>query len=247
MSAIAAPLKGVRAVILDADGVITDSARLHAAAWKSVFDAFLLRHPPHDPAQQRPFDTAIDYPQFVDGRSRPDAAACFLASRGLRPDPEQVHAVATAKDSLYAERLRCGGVSACPGSVALLRTLLCSGVLLAAVSASRYARDLLVRSGVLSLFDAVVDGPEAARLGLPGKPAPDLFLEAARRLRHDPRHTAVIDDALAGVEAAGRGGFAPVIGVDRTENGRHAPDLLRHGADLVVHDLGELVVEGPTA
>lgn len=236
-------LRDIKAVVFDTDGVITDSARVHAAAWKSAFDAFLAEHPPEDPAQRRPFDTGDDYLRYVDGKSRPDGAAAFLTSRGLDPTAETVRAVAAHKESLFTERLRKHGVDAYPGTVRLVRALRTAGVPVAAASASRHARELLTRAGVLDLFDALVDGGEATRLGLAGKPRPDLFLEAARRLGVPPDRAAVVEDALAGVEAGRRGGFALVVGVDRAAGPDTGRRLLRHGADIVVADLGELLEE----
>ncbi len=246
--------RGVRAVVLDTDGVITDSARLHAAAWKTAFDDWLAGHPPQDPAARRPFDADADYRAHVDGRSRLDGAAAFLASRGIRPalgapddppDADTVWAVAARKDRLFTARLRSGRVDAWPGTVRLLRALESAGVPRAAVSASRHARELLAGAGVLGLLPVVVDGGEAARLGLPGKPDPALFTEAARRLAVPVADTAVVEDALAGVAAGRRGGFGLVVGVDRTAGAAGSAALRAHGADLVVTDLGELL--GPDA
>ncbi|KAF4407191.1 MULTISPECIES: HAD family phosphatase [Streptomyces] len=252
-------LGGVRALVLDTDGVITDSARVHAAAWKEAFDAALRDHPPADPAQRRPFDAAEDYRRHVDGKSRLDGAAAFLASRAVglpEGDPEDppgtdtVRAVAALKDRLFTERLRAGGIEAYPGTVRLLRAMNLSGTPCAAASASRHAPELLESAGVREMVDAVVDGAESARLGLPGKPDPALFLEAARRLDADPGEAAVVEDALAGVEAGRRGGFGLVIGVDRAADAPGADpaaeataarDLHLHGADVVVRDLAELL------
>ncbi|MDK1472233.1 HAD-IA family hydrolase [Streptomyces sp. 549] len=284
-------MRTVRAVVFDTDGVITDSARLHAAAWKQAFDHFLREqadradhpaahpgrggadHPARrEPAQDgrdafRPFDVRADYLRYVDGKSRLDGAADFLASRGLHLPPETVAAVAGAKDRLFTAALAEGGsraVPAYPGTVRLLRALHRAGVPCAAVSASRHARDLLCRADVLDLLVTVVDGNEAARLGLPGKPDPALFEEAARRLGSPARETAVVEDALAGVEAGRRGGFGLVVGVYRADRdpahpadpadppagpagdpdtGGGAAALHEHGADLVVTDLAELLDE----
>ncbi|MEU6394714.1 HAD-IA family hydrolase [Streptomyces sp. NPDC046939] len=245
MRETASPLRTVDAVVLDTDGVITDSARLHAQAWKAVFDAFLREQPPDSAADLRPFAIDVDYPLYVDGKSRRDGAAAFLAARGMRAAPETVEAVARDKDRHFTERLRQGApVPAYPGTVDLLRALRAAGRPAAAVSASLHARELLTRARVIGFFDAVVDGKEAADLGLRGKPAPDLFLEAARRLGVAPARAAVVEDALAGVEAGHNGRFGLVIGVDRTAGRERAGDLLRHGADLVVPDLSELLVKG---
>ncbi|MFI6409565.1 HAD family hydrolase [Streptomyces sp. NPDC050548] len=236
-------LRDVRAVVFDTDGVITDSARVHAAAWKTALDAFLREHPPEDPALRGPFDVRDDYLRHVDGKSRSDGAAAFLASRGIEPSPQTVREVADDKERLFTEQLSRHGVDAYPGTVRLVRALRRAGVPRAAASASRHARELLTRAGVLDLFDVLVDGGEAARLGLPGKPRPDLFLEAVRRLGVPASRAAVVEDAVAGVEAARLGGFALVVGVDRAADRATGERLLRHGADIVVRDLGELCTE----
>ncbi|MFI9749731.1 HAD family hydrolase [Streptomyces collinus] len=241
---VAPVLRDVGAVVFDTDGVITDSARVHAAAWKSAFDAYLAEHAPEEPGQRRPFDPRDDYLRYVDGRSRLDGAASFLMSRGLDPAAATVRAVAEHKERLFTERMREHGVDAYPGTVRLVRALRRAGVPLAAASASRHARELLTRAGVLDFFDVLVDGGEAARLGLAGKPAPDLFLEAVRRLGVPADRAAVVEDALAGVEAGRRGGFTLVVGVDRAAGADTGARLRRHGADIVVRDLAELLEEG---
>jgi len=248
--------RGVDAVVLDTDGVITDSARVHAAAWKTAFDACLRANPRDDPAARRPFDIQDDHLRHVDGRSRQDGAAAFLAPRGLRlpvgspddaPGTDTVGAVAAYKEELFTARLRERGIEPYPGTVRLLKLLRARSVPQAAVSASRHARELLVGAGVLPWPDALVDSAEAARLRLPGKPEPALFLEAARRLGVPAGRAAAVEDALAGVEAGRRGGFALVIGVDRTAGPGRGTALLEHGADLVVRDLAELLPDGPDA
>ncbi|GAA2511830.1 HAD-IA family hydrolase [Streptomyces gobitricini] len=234
-------LSAMRAVVCDTDGVITDTAGAHATAWKAAFDAHLRGRGDPGPAAHRPFDATEDYLRYVDGKSRPDGAAAFLAARGLRPAPAEIEAVAGEKERLFTELIRERGVRAYPGTVRLLDTLRGAGVPLAAVSASRHAREVLASAKVLDLFDVCVDGVEAARLRLPGKPDPALFLEAARRLATRPAHCAVVEDALAGVEAGRRGGFGLVVGVDRTA-GRGMGDALRRaGADVVVRDPVELL------
>ncbi|WP_406112666.1 HAD family hydrolase [Streptomyces sp. NBC_01014] len=244
-------LRSLRAVVFDTDGVITDTARLHAAAWKQAFDSLLSAR-----AGQRPFDSGQDYLRYVDGRSRLDGAVAFLESRGLElplgdpddpPGTSSVWAVAAHKDELFTNGLRAHPVRTYQGTVRLLHALQDAGTAVAAVSASRHATELLSRAGLLSLFDAVVDGNEARRLRLPGKPDPALFLAAADRLSCPPDAAAVVEDALAGVEAGRQGGFALVVGVDRTGGPDSAEDLRRHGADLVVPDPGDLLVPGTGA
>ncbi|TXS12495.1 MULTISPECIES: HAD family hydrolase [Streptomyces] len=244
----AAVLLSVHAVVLDTDGVITDSAPTHAAAWKLAFDACLDLH-----EDQPPFDEVEDYRRHVDGRSRGDGAAAFLASRGLDlpegspddpPGTGTVSAVAARKDEEFTRSIRAHPVAVWPGTVRLLHVLHGARVPLAAASASRHATELLAGAGLLDLFTAVVDGNEARRLELPGKPDPALFIEAARRLGVPVGDTAVVEDALAGVEAGRRGGFGLVVGVDRSDSPEGAAGLRRHGADLVVADPGDLLITG---
>ncbi|MFD7286522.1 HAD family hydrolase [Streptomyces sp. NPDC059863] len=245
--ALAPCLRTVRAVVLDTDGVILDSAGVHAAAWKGAFDACLSAA-----GIRAPFDAVDDYRRYVDGKSREDGAVAFLNARGLDlpfgdpgdgPGTATVRAVMARKERLFTRRLREHGVDVWPGTVRLLHALAAQRVPCAAVSASRHAWDLLTSAGVLGLLRTVVDGNEADRLGLPGKPDPALFLEAARRLGFPARDTAVVEDALAGVEAGRRGGFGLVIGVDRTAGPTSAAELRGHGADVVVADPGELLTE----
>ncbi|MFI1107691.1 MULTISPECIES: HAD family hydrolase [Streptomyces] len=247
--ALSRHLAPLRAVVLDTDGVLTDSAWLHAATWKTAFDACLRAA--GDP---RPFDAVEDYRRYVDGRSRLDGAAAFLASRDLglppgasdeAPGTGSVAAVAARKEQLLRERLRGPGVPAYPGSVRLLKALYVAGVPCAAVSASRHAREFLAGARLRGLLRETVDGEEARRLGLPGKPDPALFLEAARRLGAAPGECAVVEDALAGVAAGRRGGFGLVVGVDRTLGPTSAAELREHGADLVVTDLAALLDPDP--
>jgi beta-phosphoglucomutase family hydrolase len=234
------------AVIFDMDGVVTDTASVHAAAWKRLFDGFLASRDVASGAPIVPFDADADYRRYVDGRSREDGVATFLAARGIElppggpadpPSSESVAALARRKNRLFEEAIAGEGVRAFPSTVALLTRLRRGGVLTAVVSASRNASAVLAAAGVDGLFDVRVDGDEAARLGLPGKPDPALFLEAARRLGVAPARAAVVEDAAAGVEAARRGGFGLIVGVNRTG---HRADLVDAGASVVVGDLGEL-------
>jgi beta-phosphoglucomutase family hydrolase len=235
------PLGEVDAVIFDTDGVVTDTARLHAAAWKVVFDAFLRGAAEASGTEYRPFDVGADYLRYVDGKPRSAGVRDFLAARGVPADDRAVAELAGRKDALYLDQVRHGGVVAFSSSVALIRALRRRHIRTAVVSASRNCAEVLARAGVSDLFDVRVDGVESARLGLAGKPDPALFLEAARRLGVDPRKAAVVEDALAGVAAGRHGGFGLVIGVDR--NGQRRA-LLDGGADIVVADLAELTTDG---
>lgn len=244
------PLRAVNAMVFDTDGVITDSAQVHAAAWKDAFDGCLAA------SGAPPFDVVEDYRRHVDGRARLDGAAAFLAARGISlplgppddpPGYGSLHAVAAAKEHAFLRRLREDPIAAWPGTVRLLHVMTGLGVPCAAVSASRHAPELLARAKVAALFTVVVDGNEAARLQLPGKPDPALFLEAARRLGVRPAAGAVVEDALAGVEAGRRGRFRLVIGVDRTGTPASASELRTRGADIVVGDLAELLEHAENA
>jgi alpha,alpha-trehalase len=237
------------AVVFDTDGVLTDTARVHAAAWAQLFDAYLEARAARLGERCRPF-TPADYRRLVDGRPRYDGVAAFLEDRGIAlpmgdpadpPGLETVCGLGNAKDRRFAARLRRHGAKAFPSSAALVRRLRTAGVWTAAVSASRNMATVLASAGLHGLFDAEVDGVEAARLGLAGKPDPALFLEAARRLGVAPARAAVVEDAIAGVEAGRRGGFGLVVGVDRAGQ---AAALAEHGADVVVADLGQLAVHG---
>ncbi|MFG2895602.1 HAD family hydrolase [Streptomyces zaomyceticus] len=238
-----------RAVVLDTDGVLIDSAALHAAAWKTAFDA-CLGDPATGTGKRAPFDVDADYRRFVDGRSRYDGAEAFLTSRGIRlppgepgdaPGPGTVRAVAARKEAAFREALRAEPVVAFPDAEEALSALRPLGVPCAAVSASRHARALIAAAGLDALLVAVVDGEDAARLGLPGKPDPALFLHAARLLGVPPGETALVEDALAGVRAARRGGFGLVVGLDRSPDGHGTAALRSEGADLVTPDLTTLV------
>jgi alpha,alpha-trehalase len=245
----AIPLDRLDAVVFDTDGVLTDTASVHAAAWKRLFDGYLEERAARLGEPFHPF-TGADYLRHVDGRARYDGVAAFLASRGIAldwgdpadpPDRETVCGLGNAKDRVFVAHLRDHGARPFPASVALVRRLRDAGVATAVVSASRNMLAVLDSAGIRELFDAAIDGVEAERQGLPGKPDPALFLEAARRLGVAPGRAAVVEDALAGVEAGRRGGFALVIGVDR---GGQAAALAERGADVVVDDLGRLELEG---
>ncbi|ATZ23307.1 putative glycosyl hydrolase [Streptomyces lavendulae subsp. lavendulae] len=238
------------AVVFDTDGVLLATADRHAAAWKETFDGCLPEwQRSQTGVRPRPFDAVREYRDLVDGRSRLDGVRAFLAARdiGLPPgtpeDPPEcatVHAVAARKEEVFSAMLRADGVRAFGDVRPALRELREKAVRCAAVSASRHARSLLESAELTGYFDALVDGRDAAALALPGKPDPALFLEAAGRLGVPPAHTAVVEDALAGVEAGHRGGFRLVVGLDREDDPRMRDALDAHGADLVLPDLGGL-------
>jgi alpha,alpha-trehalose phosphorylase len=235
------------AVLFDLDGVLTTTRAVHAAAWKHSFDEFLAEwNTEHDTRTAR-FDESADYTNYVDGKPRQDGVRDFLASRGIKlpegePDapPEElsVWGLGNRKQLLVEERLAQGGVEVFPGSVAWVRELRDAGIKTAVVSSSRNCAAVLTYAGISDLFDTRVDGETALELHLPGKPAPDAFLEGARRLGVAPGRAIVVEDALAGVEAGRAGAFGLVIGVDRDGN---AAGLAAHGADVVVGDLSELL------
>lgn len=238
-----------RAVVLDTDGVLIDSAAVHAAAWKTAFDGCLPGWA-DGAGNGEPFDADADYRRYVDGRSRYEGAAAFLAARGVRlpagtaddqPGCDTVRAVAARKEQAFRDALRTRPVTAFQDASRALAALRSLRVPAAAVSASRHARALLASAGTDRLLTTVVDGEDAAGLGLAGKPDPALFLHAARVLGVRPQDCAVVEDALAGVLAGRRGHFGLVVGVDRTPDQRTTGALREHGAHLVVTDLMECV------
>lgn len=235
------------AVLFDKDGVLTETATLHAEAWRRMFDDFLRLRAETSGEQVERFDVEDDYRRYVDGKPRYDGVRSFLASRGIElaegdpTDPPIANTVAglgNRKNELVVELIETEGVRAFPGSVRLVEDVRRRGIRTAVVSSSANCRAVLRSAGIDHLFDTQVDGIVAAELGLPGKPAPDTFLFAARSLQVAPERAVVVEDALAGVEAGRAGGFGLVIGVDRLNQ---AQALRDHGADLVVADLGELV------
>lgn len=235
------------AVLFDKDGVLTETATLHAEAWKWTFDDFLRLRAETSGEQVERFDVEDDYRRYVDGKPRYDGVRSFLASRGIElaegdptdpPIADTVAGLGNRKNELVVELIETEGVRAFPGSVRLVEDLRRQRFRTAVVSSSANCGAVLRSAGIDHLFDTQVDGIVAAELGLPGKPAPDTFLFAARSLQVAPERAVVVEDALAGVEAGRAGGFGLVIGVDRLNQ---AQALRDHGADLVVADLGELV------
>lgn len=220
----------VVACLFDLDGVLTDTATVHRAAWKQAFDEVL-------PAQQRRFDED-DYGTYVDGKRRADGIRAFLASRDILASEELVSRIGIHKNDLLRAKIHKEGVVVYEGSRTYLQACEERGIRRAVVSSSANTKTVLDATGLDALVEVRVDGVTAAEQNLAGKPAPDTFLYAAKLLGLEPQQCAVFEDALAGVEAGRAGGFGCVIGVDR---GGHADALREHGADQVVGDLGELL------
>jgi beta-phosphoglucomutase family hydrolase len=238
----------ITAVVFDMDGVVTQTAVVHEAAWKKLFDTFLEARAQRSGDSFQPF-TDEDYRLYVDGMPRYDGVTKFLASRGISlplgtpddaPGDDTACALGNRKNGYFQQEVDEHGVQPYVSSVDLIRHLKASGVHTAIISASRNATMILQAAGVHNLFETQVDGNVAAELKLPGKPDPAVFLEAARRLGVSPDRAAVVEDAIAGVTAGHRGGFSLVIGVDRTG---HPQALRENGADVVVSDLSEVSVE----
>ena len=234
------------AVIFDTDGVVTDTAVLHAASWKRLFDEYLARRGAVDGCVYPPFDEVGEYLALVDGKARYDGVRSVLGARGVTladgspgdpPGHETVCGLGNAKDGYFHERLRSDGVHVFADTVRFLDRLRDAGCRTAVVSASRNAREVLRTGGVLDRFEVAVDGVDSDRLGLAGTPDPALFLAAAARLGVAPERSVVVEDAVAGVAAGRRGGFGLVVGVDRVG---HADQLAAAGADVVVADLDQL-------
>jgi beta-phosphoglucomutase family hydrolase len=237
----------VSACLFDLDGVLTDTAAIQAAAWKQMFDAYLRARADQRGVRLVPFDEVRDYERYVDGKPRYEGVRSFLVSRGIelprgtRDDPpaaETIDGLGNRKNELLLHLIHERGVAAYDGSVRYVELARDGGLRCAVVSSSTNCRDLLAAAGIGDLFEQIIDGKVAEREHLAGKPAPDTFLAAARALGVGPERSAVFEDALAGVAAGRRGGFAFVVGIDRLG---HAEALRAHGADLVVRDLAELL------
>jgi beta-phosphoglucomutase family hydrolase len=243
------------AVLFDLDGVLTKTASVHASAWKKLFDQFLKQRATRSGEPFVPFDIDADYSCYVDGKPRYDGVAAFLESRGIKlplggpedgPDVQSVRALGNLKDRYFLQHLEQHGVDSYEASIALVHILRAQEIKTAVVSSSDNCAAVLEAAGIAQLFDARVDGTDITRLELAGKPAPDAFLEAARRLGAEPSRAVVVEDAIAGVEAGRAGRFGCIIGVDRRG---HAQALHNAGADVVVTDLAEVrvAVEPPSA
>src|SRR5271165_3366557 len=236
----------VRGCLFDLDGVLTQTAKVQAAAWKRMFDGYLSANAQQTGQPFVPF-SAADYEQYVDGKPRADGTRAFLASRGIElpeghdddpPDALSVRGLGNRKNEVFTRQVRVDGVEAYPGSVRYLRAARDAGLRRAVVSSSANCHDVLVGAGIEDLLEVRIDGVVAKQEHLRGKPAPDTFLAGARALGLEPTEAAVFEDALAGVAAGRAGGFGFVVGVDRVGQ---AEALKEHGADVVVTDLAELM------
>lgn len=241
---------GPQAMVFDLDGVITFTARVHAAAWKELFDGYLKQRSTRLGEPFRPFDIEHDYLSFVDGKPRYEGVASFLASRGITipygspsdpPEAETVCGLGNRKDNLFTQKVRETGVDVDEDAVRLVRELRDSGVRVGLASSSRNAVPILRKVGIDTLFEKIVDGVVSDRLQLKGKPAPDIFLSCLNELTGggDPRRSGIVEDAISGVEAGRRGGFGLVMGVDRHNTGA----LARNGANWVVQDFSKVTAQ----
>jgi beta-phosphoglucomutase family hydrolase len=238
---------GTRGCLFDLDGVLTQTAKVHAAAWKQMFDSYLRDRAQRTGEPFVPFDPVEDYNEYVDGKPRYDGTRSFLVSRGIHlpegdkddpPDAETVHGLGNRKNELVQRLIREGGVEAYEGSVRYVRAARDAGLRRAVVSSSANCHEILVAAGIEDLFEVRIDGIVAEHDHLHGKPAPDTFLAGARALGLEAQEAVVFEDALAGVEAGRAGHFRYVVGVDRVGQ---ADALKAHGADVVVTDLAELL------
>lgn len=238
-----------RAGIFDLDGVVTHTARVHAHAWKEMFDAYLQGYALANGSEFIPFDLEDDYRIYVDGKPRYKGVESFLESRGIHlpfgtpedePDVETYCGLGNRKNELYNELLKVDGVDVFDTTVDFIKQLRALGVRVGLMSSSKNTLTILRLTGLEDLFESRVDGVVAEQLHLRGKPHPDSYLKAAEELGVTPQSSFVVEDAVSGVEAGRRGGFGFVIGVDRVG---HPEDLWQAGADIVVTDMGEITVE----
>lgn len=239
--------ESVKACLFDLDGVLTQTAKVHAAAWKSMFDEYLSRRAGARGEPFVAFDQVRDYDEYVDGKPRADGTRSFLASRGIElpegapddpPDAETVAGLGNRKNQIVLRMIHDEGVEPYEGSVRYAKAAREAGLRRAVVSSSTNAHDVLAAANMIDLFEVVVDGHVAEREHLAGKPAPDTFLAGARAFGVEPAAAVVFEDALAGVQAGHAGNFGFVVGVDRVGQ---ADALRAHGADVVVADLAELL------
>jgi alpha,alpha-trehalase len=230
-------------VIFDLDGVITQTAKVHAKAWKTLFDSYLKKRAARENQAYVPFDEDKEYRTYVDGKPRHDGVESFLKSRGIDlprgnpsddPGKETIYGLGSRKNEIFNDFLQKQGPEVYEDTLSLMYEIKKQGWKIAVISASKNCIPILEAVGISDWFDTVVEGVLSQELGIKGKPAPDIFFEAARRMETDVQRTAVFEDATAGVSAAKKGGFHRVIGVNRADN----DDILKKaGADVVFSDL----------
>jgi beta-phosphoglucomutase family hydrolase len=239
--------EGITALLFDLDGVLTQTAKVHAEAWKQTFDEFLRARSQKTGEPFKEFDKHDDYDTYVDGLPRYDGVRNFLKSRGIElpegtpddpPDAETISGEGNRKTDLVLKLIKERGVEAYDGSVRYVKAARDAGLHRAVVSSSANCEDVLKAAGIDDLFEKRIDGKVADEQHLKGKPAPDTFLAGARALGVEPSQAVVFEDALAGVQAGRAGHFGYVVGVDRVGQ---ADALREHGADVVVQDLDELL------
>jgi beta-phosphoglucomutase family hydrolase len=237
----------IRGCLFDLDGVLTQTASVHDAAWQEMFDDFLRKRAQATGEKFVPFDPVRDYDDYVDGKPREEGTQSFLESRGIHlpagsaedpPGTPTINGLSNAKNQILLRRLRTDGVQAYQGSVRYVQAARKAGLRRAVVSSSANTKEVLAAAGIEDMFEAIIDGAVAATEHLRGKPAPDSYLAGAKALSLGPDEAAVFEDALAGVESGRAGHFGFVVGVDRVGQ---AAALLQHGADVVVKDLEELL------
>jgi beta-phosphoglucomutase family hydrolase len=239
----------ITALLFDLDGVLTKTAVVHDKAWKQTFDEFLKKRAEAKGEDFVPFDSNADYNEYVDGKPRYDGVRSFLESRGIKlpegdpddlPDAETVCGLGNRKNELVLKLIEADGVEPYEGSVRFVEAARAAGLRRAVVSASANCKDVLEAAGIADLFEARIDGVVTDERHLRGKPAPDTYLAGAEALGVEPAAACVFEDAVSGVEAGAAGHFGHVVGVDRVH---HADALRAHGADVVVDDLGELILD----
>jgi beta-phosphoglucomutase family hydrolase len=229
--------ESIRGCLFDLDGVLTQTAKVHDAAWKEMFDDFLRQRAEKNGEKFVPFDPVADYDDYVDGKPRDEGTRSFLESRDIHLDDAAIEELSSRKNEIVLKRLAKDGVQTYPGSVKYVEAVKKAGLRRAVVSSSANCKQVLEAAGIADLFEERIDGIVAEREHLHGKPAPDTFLAGAKALGLEASECTVFEDALAGVAAGKAGGFGFVVGVDRVGQ---ADALREHGASVVVSDLSEL-------
>jgi len=237
----------IKAAILDLDGVITQTASIHANAWKKLFDQYNQQRKEAGKSSYPEFSIDNDYKKYLDGKPRYEGVRSFLESQAIKipygkkdddPQQETICGLGNRKNKFFQEALEEEGVSPFPDTVEKIKEWKAKGLKVAVISSSKNCKPVLKQAGIIDLFDAIVDGIESERRNIEGKPAPDIFLEAARELQVDSQQAFIVEDAIAGVKAGEKGDFALVVGMEKDES-QH-DKLKQNGADKVVASLKEL-------